>query len=245
LRFAVFSDVHGNCVALDAVLSDIERQSVDGVVCLGDAVQGGSQPAETISRLRKLRVPTVMGNADFWLLAGGRTYGGEQVSQAQMEMRAWSLSRLKAEDLEFVKQFESIITLSLGDESLVCFHGSPSSFDDLIWPTTPEEKFVQLMSGYGNSILCGGHTHLQQLRRLKDSFYFNPGSIGFSYDHSQTGDEPRADHWAEYAIVASDKRRSGVEFRRVPFDTEEWIRATARSRRPDADRVSRGYSARD
>jgi len=155
LRIAVFSDIHGNCVALDAVLSDIERQSVDKLVCLGDAVQGGAQPVETLSRLRERRVPTVIGNADYWLLSGGRTYGGEQVSEAQMEMRAWSLSKLKPEDLEFIRQFKSTITLSLDNESLVCFHGSPKSFDDLIWPTTPEEKFVQLMSDFGNSILCG------------------------------------------------------------------------------------------
>ena len=41
MRIAVFSDIHGNCVAFDNVLSDIERQSVDGMVCLGDAIQGG------------------------------------------------------------------------------------------------------------------------------------------------------------------------------------------------------------
>ena len=87
-------------MALDAVLSDIKKQSADEMVCLGDAVQGGSQPAETISRLRELRVPTVMGNADYWLLTGETTSAAEQVSDAQMEMRAWSLSRLKREDLD-------------------------------------------------------------------------------------------------------------------------------------------------
>jgi putative phosphoesterase len=242
VRIAVFSDVHGNCVALDAVLSDIERESVDKVVCLGDAVQGGSQPAETVSRLRGLRVPTVMGSADSWLLTGKNTSATEQVSEAQMAMRAWSLSKLTKEDLEFVGQFKSVITLPLENESLVCFHGSPKSFDDLIWPTTPEEEFVQLMSGYGNSILCGGHTHLQQLRRFKDFFYFNPGSVGFSYDHSQTGEDPRADRWAEYAIVSSDKKGSGIEFRRVPFDAKEWISVTARSGKANADRIYRQYS---
>lgn len=171
-----------------------------------------------------------------------RTSKVESVSDAQVQMRVWSLSKLSEEDLAFVKQFKSIITLSLGDRSLVCFHGSPTSFDDLIWPTTPEEEFVRLMNGYGDSRLCGGHKHLQYLRRLKDTFFFNPGSVGFSYDHSQTGEEPRADSWAEYAIISADERGSGVEFRRVPFDTKDWIMATARSGRPDADRVAGAYS---
>ena len=140
-----------------------------------------------------------------------------------------------------IKQFKNIITLSLGDESLVCFYGSPVSFDDLIWPTTPEVEFVRMVSGYGSSMLCGGHTHLQQLRRFKDSFFFNPGSVGFSYDHSQTVEEPRADSWAEYAIIASDKNSSGLEFRRVPFDTKEWIRVTIRSGRPNAPSIPRTF----
>lgn len=231
-------------MALDAVLSDIGKESVDGMVCLGDAIQGGAQPAETVSRLRELRVPTVMGNSDAWLLTGEDPSAKETVSDAQKEVRAWSLSRLMKKDLDFIRQFKNIITLSLGDEKLVCFHGSPASFDDLIWPTTAEEEFVRVVSGFGSSILCGGHTHLQHLRRFKGSFYFNPGSVGFSYDHSKSPEELSADNWAEYAIVSSEKGCSGVEFRRIPFDTEEWIKVTTRSGRPGADKVSRAYSAR-
>ncbi len=244
MRIAVFSDVHGNCVALDAALSDVDKQSVDGMVCLGDAIQGGSQPDETISRLREFRVPTVMGNSDYWLLTGETRSSGEPVSDAQLKVRAWSLSRLNEKDLDFIKQFKRIITLTLGDESLVCFHGSPASFDDLIWPTTSEEEFVRMVSGFGDSILCGGHTHLQHLRRFKHSFYFNPGSVGFSYDHSQTVEEPHADSWAEYAIITSTRKCIGVEFRRVLFDAKEWITVTTMSGRPYADKVSREYSAR-
>jgi hypothetical protein len=108
------------------------------MVCLGDAIQGGSQPAESVSRLRDLRVPTVMGNSDAWLLTGEISSVGEPVSSVQLEVRAWSLSKLKEADLDFIRQFKNVIKLPLGDESLVCFHGSPASFDDLIWPSTPE-----------------------------------------------------------------------------------------------------------
>ncbi len=240
----MFSDVHGNCLALDKVLSDIEEQGVDGMVCLGDAIQGGAQPAETVTHLREARIPTVMGNADYWLLTGDNTSPEEQVSNAQMEVRAWSLSKLKKEDLDFTRQFKNVITLPLDDQSLVCFHGSPGSFDEKIWPTTPEDDFMRMVGGCGSSILCGGHVHLQYLRRLGHSCLFNPGSVGSSWNHSQTVDEPRADSWAEYAIVSMDNRGSGLEFRRVPFDPEEWIGMTAKNGRPYPDRVSREYSGK-
>ncbi len=214
------------------------------MVCLGDAIQGGAQPAETVKRLREARIPTVMGNADYWLLTGDSTSSKEQVSNAQMEVRAWSLSKLKTEDLDFIRQFKSIITLPLDNDGLVGFHGSPASFDEQIWPTTPEDDFLRVVDGYGNSILCGGHIHLQYLRRLRDSFFFNPGSVDSSWNHSQTVEEPRANSWAEYAIVSMDNRGSGLEFRRVPFDPEEWIRVTTKSGRPYPDRVSREYSGK-
>ena len=244
MRTAVFSDIHGNCVALDAILADIKKLAVDSMVCLGDAIQGGAQPAETASRLREHRVPTVMGNADSWMLTGEDPGAKEPISNAQREVRAWQLSRLKQDDLDFISQFRSTITLSLGERDLLCFHGSPSSFNEQIWPTTSEEEFVEMVGGHGNAILCGGHTHLQQLRRFNDSYFFNPGSVGFSWDHSESEEELRADSWAEYAIVSSEGSSQAIEFRRVPFNTDEWLGITTASGRPHADEVVRRYSTR-
>ena len=64
MHIAVLSDIHGNCVALDAALADLQQRAVDRLVCLGDAIQGGPQPAETGRRLRDLGCPIVLGNAD-------------------------------------------------------------------------------------------------------------------------------------------------------------------------------------
>ena len=68
MRVALFSDVHGNAVAFDVFLADLDRQDVDRVVCLGDHAQGGPQPAECLERLRDLECPAVMGNSDDFLL---------------------------------------------------------------------------------------------------------------------------------------------------------------------------------
>src|SRR6185437_2044182 len=86
MRIAVISDIHGNCIALDAVLADQRARALDQVVCLGDAIQGGPQPAETVARLRELGCAIVMGNADAWLLTGEAT-GSEATSAAQEAVR--------------------------------------------------------------------------------------------------------------------------------------------------------------
>ena len=116
MRLAVISDMHGECLALDQVLQDIRRQGIEQMVCLGDALQGGSQPAETLARLRELNCPVVMGNADAWLIAGQDTSTGEEPSRQQQEVRAWSLAQLSPSDVAFVQQFHSTIKIPLEAE---------------------------------------------------------------------------------------------------------------------------------
>jgi predicted phosphodiesterase len=92
LRVALFSDVHGNAVAFAAFLADLDDQSVDAVVCLGDHAQGGPQPVECLERLRDLRCPAVMGNSDHFLLT--LDPGEEEVTEAQIENAKWAQSQL-------------------------------------------------------------------------------------------------------------------------------------------------------
>ena len=69
----VLSDIHGNRVALDAVLDDVANHPVDQWVCLGDTVQGGAQPVEVLDRLVELDCPVIIGNADEEVLARNLT----------------------------------------------------------------------------------------------------------------------------------------------------------------------------
>ena len=50
-RLAVVSDIHGNAAALEAVLAEIDAESCDGVLCLGDTVGYGASPAKCLSSL--------------------------------------------------------------------------------------------------------------------------------------------------------------------------------------------------
>ena len=59
MQIAILSDMHGNCIALDAARADLQRHPVDQIVCLGDAVQGGPQPAQVVARLREIACPVV------------------------------------------------------------------------------------------------------------------------------------------------------------------------------------------
>lgn len=240
-RIAVISDIHGNCVALDAALADIRRASVDQVVCLGDAIQGGAQPAATVQRLRELACPVVMGNADAWMLTGVQT-GNEPFTEMQERVRQWSLSQLSADDQAFIAAFTPTVTLPFTpDHQLLCFHGSPTSFDEILLPSLSADEFRRALAPFAPAIMTGGHTHLQQVRRLDATFFFNPGSIGVAYSHDQPEGAFRLDPWAEYAILSETDGVIGLEFRRAPLPMEALREALATSGHPDANRLLGEY----
>jgi len=165
MRIGIISDIHGNDLAFEAVEADIQQQPVDQIVCLGDAIQGGPQPAAVVQRLRALNCPVVMGNADAWLNSNVET-ADEGIPPERLkkmgEIRNWSLSQLTVDDRAFISNFQPTVTIRLDDGlDLLCFHGSPTSFDDIILPAAPEEEFQKYLGPYADHILTGGHTHAQ------------------------------------------------------------------------------------
>jgi predicted phosphodiesterase len=226
----LFSDVHGNAVAFDALLADLDMRRVDRLVCLGDVVQGGPQPVECLERLRALHCRVVMGNADWYVLTGDP--GVEPETESQRRNRAWSLGQLSQEDRAYIRSF----TPTVDEPPVLAFHGSPGSFEDVILPTTPEEDFRRFLNGAEAPILTGGHTHLQFVRRRGDSLFVNPGSVGLSYE--QPADAIRFDPWAAWAVVEVDDGHVSVEFRRAPFDPTAVAEAIEASGLPDKGRAA-------
>jgi putative phosphoesterase len=234
MRIALISDIHGNLVALDAVLDDIESQRPEGLVCLGDVAVFGPQPHEVSQRLMRLDCPVVMGNTDEWLLNPGLPeQPDDQEARHHEEIAFWCLDQLLPTDLEFLRTFRPTIEISLEpDMSLLCFHGSPKSNRDVIVATTPDDQLEQLFSGYDMALLAGGHTHEQLLRRYRGQTIINPGSVGLPIERLPAAD--RNPPWAEYALISWQAGLLAIELRRVPIDVDEIVGAALRSGMPHA-----------
>jgi diadenosine tetraphosphatase ApaH/serine/threonine PP2A family protein phosphatase len=102
-----------------------------------------------------------------------------------------------------------------------------------------------MLGPFQPAILTGGHTHLQQVRRLGETFFFNPGSAGFAYNRNQPEEDFKADPWAEYAVLGVDQGRTRLEFRRVPFDAAKMIHIIEASGMPYAEEQAARYQPRD
>ncbi len=232
-RIALISDIHGNDVAFGAVLDSISGLRVDQIVCLGDVVQGGPQPAETLERLETLDCLTVLGNADAFLLEVAAD-SPEPLTEQHLDVREWTLSRLEPEQVSLIRAFEPTIELEVDSYRLLCFHGSPRSYHDLLLPDF-ERASVAPYEDHRADLLAGGHTHTQWTRRIGEALYVNPGSVGLAYDRHQPEDDFKLTPVAEYALVFLEESGLSVEFRRIPYSFEELREATAAGGRPYGD----------
>jgi predicted phosphodiesterase len=241
MKLAVFSDIHGSATALDAVLDDIARTSVDQLVCLGDCIQGGPQPGQVVARLRGLGCPVVMGNADSWLFTGAWSSDDRSTDERRRmleDVRSWTVSRLSAADRAFIQAFSPTVALDVGGRSFLGYHGSPDSFDDILMPDMPRERFDELLGPHAADFMAGGHVHLQFQRTLGNgSLHFNPGSVGESYDRTTPEVRWKKNPWAEYAVLECDGGRVGIDFRRVPYDVPAYVAALRESGRPHAEQA--------
>lgn len=211
---------------------------MDQVVCLGDVLQGGCQPAAVLALLEPLRWPTILGNADAFVLDAEA--GAETPTERHLAVREWTREQLCAEGLAHIDTFEPTLTVPIGGgRDLLAFHGSPSSYDDVILPPLDEEEFRRLLGPPRADFMAGGHVHLQWLRRYGATTFVNPGSVGLSYDHAQPEDDFHIDSFAAYARIGVDEGgRTEIAFRRVPFDREAVLVAIAASGIPHADSLA-------
>jgi putative phosphoesterase len=235
VRTALISDIHGNAVALDAVLADARRRSVDAVVCLGDLATLGPQPADVLDRLAERRVPCIMGNHDAALLdpARARAY---RIAPALIDSLHWCAARLARHHRAFLRACLPLLRMPLGESGeMLCFHGSPRSNVETISAATPGIGLDRLLRGSDADVLAGGHSHFPLLRMHRGRYVINPGSVGAAFLTPACGRKPPTLlPWAQYAVVESGRRSLGVVFRRVAFDLAAFLRAVDISDLPPA-----------
>ncbi len=196
---ALISDIHGNAVALDAVLADIDDHHVDHVVCLGDIAACGPEPETVIARLSELGCPCVAGNTDEWLLGRLLPEPHERDYGPLMALIEWGASTISARARRFLAGLPARRELEIDGARLLCFHGSPRSSREGILAETPEQTLRELVRPLSGSLYAGGHTHLQLVRRFDSALLVNPGSVGVALAADAPSSTPL--RVAHYALV--------------------------------------------
>ncbi|MGH3134402.1 MAG: metallophosphoesterase family protein [Gaiellaceae bacterium] len=199
MRVAALNDIHGNLPALDAVLSEVEREGVNAIVCGGDVI-GGPFAVEVLDRLTSLaNARFLRGNADRLIVEG--VLENEQDWAAERR-------RLGDERLREIASWPLTVELDIDGlgRTLFC-HAIPSADEPIFTRITPDEDVRELIGGVEAELVVCGHTHVQFDRRLPGGpRIVNAGSVGMPYEGR------RGAFWALLGPA--------VELRRTEYDVE-------------------------
>ena len=219
MRIAVFSDVHGNRHALQAVLQDIEDRNPDFTICLGDLVGYNAFPGEVVRLIRDNGIVTVMGNYDDAIanrrMVCGCDYQDEKNAELGIKSITWTAENTGPEEKEFMRSLPEKVIRELANYKVLFVHGSPRKLNEYLYEDFPAGDVLAMMQEAGADVLVCGHTHLPYHRVIEGRDVINAGSAG----------KPKhGDPDAVYALVEF-KTDIKTEFIKVPYDYEAAARA--------------------
>ena len=148
MRVALISDIHGNRVALETVLSEIEKESPDRVVCLGDIAAMGPDPGGTLDLLQSFGCPVIMGNADTELFTDPAEIRAKIDNPIVRDLIIWTQEQIDDQQRAFVASFVPTLELDLGSGvRLLCFHGSPARTPRSFAPRPSSDALREAIDG--------------------------------------------------------------------------------------------------
>ncbi|MCD4814199.1 metallophosphatase family protein [bacterium] len=118
MRVAVFSDVHGNLEALEAVLADISAYHADAIDCLGDVVGYGADPAACLEKIDKQCRVKILGNHEAAML---QPVQDMPMNHWAHQAARWTRHQLMADHLDIIRQWPMV---KVGEDARLV-HGSP------------------------------------------------------------------------------------------------------------------------
>lgn len=237
VRIAVISDIHGNTIALDAVLADARSQGVDQYWFLGDHVAIGPEPVAVLDRIAALRdARHIRGNTDRYVVTGEGPPPSLDAVRANPALIptytliaasfAWTRGYVTARGwFEWLEKLPLDIRLTAPDGTRVlAVHASPGTDDgEGVHPGRASSEIGALITGADADLVLVGHTHEPMLRRVDDVLVVNAGSVS----------NPRApDLRACYVVLESTLAGTRVQHRRVAYDHDAFTETVRRSRHP-------------
>jgi predicted phosphodiesterase len=237
MRLAILADIHGNLAALEAVMADVKRQSVDGLIVAGDFVDR-PQPLETVRAVQALGACAIRGNREDYVLA----YAGQDAPAHWRTSRQWIgvrwlCERLDREALDYIASLPAECAYSAGGaDPIRVVHAAPRSTTELVLPgRDPVAMALYRQAGllglrrspisidraltrFDEATLICAHSHIPWKQEPDGKLVINPGSVGIPIN---------GDTRAQYALLTWESNRWQTEHRAVSYDIDR-IRAAYR-----------------
>ena len=229
MRLAVFSDIHGNLLALRAILADARAQGASAFITAGDLVARAPYPLETMALLQEIGALMIRGNADQYQIDYDlhRKERGNQRGPA-FDVVRWIDQTIGEHGVRWLESLPKEMVVALpGMPPIRVVHGSPGNLNRGLVPgdaetlrvfrtaglwrsEDPPAPLAQQLNGAAESLIICAHTHIPWRETVAGRVVFNPGGGGIPVN----GD-PRA----QYALVNWSGEQWQIEHRAVTYDT--------------------------
>lgn len=230
MTIALFSDIHANLPAFEAMLTDLKSRSPGAVYCLGDLIGYNVWPNEIIAEVRKRGIATLAGNHD-------------------QKSKGFAYELVSAENRDYLNTLPATIKLEyqLNNDHLniLLAHGSPRKIDEYVLADTNEAYVLEMMNEAKAHVLCVGHSHKPYHRVIQtDTGYkhiINIGSVGKPKDNNPMGCYVIIKLNENSSVEAKDSIH--VDFIRVAYDVEKAAKGVEESPLPNelADMLRKGF----
>ena len=245
MRYAVFTDIHGNLEALLAVLKFVHKKKIDHYLFLGDLVGYGASPNEVIQKILTLKpLSLIRGNHDKAVCGLDSVQTFNPIAASAIH---WTKSHISKKNLDFLSRLQKS-PMTIHEKITIC-HGAPFDEDYYIFG---EFDAAEAFAYFQTPLCFFGHTHFPFIYAEKDQivegtflegdhnevklekdvrYLINPGSVGQPRDRNPS---------AAFAVYDSEARL--VKFHRVNYDIEEAQRKILDQKLPPAlaERLSLG-----
>jgi putative phosphoesterase len=229
MRIVFLSDIHGNAVALEAVLEDISKRNIDKIIVLGDISYRGPEPKRALELVKNLNTDVIKGNADEWVVRGIKE--GEVAESALQMMnkeRDWIFMRLTEEDISYLAELPTEIKLEAEKIMIHAFHATPTSLFDVVQPFESDENLLKKMMKSGADIFVYAHIHKPFIRYIHGKCLINIGSVDLPFDGLTK---------SSYAIVDVKDGSFQTSIVRVDFDLDTIIKQYQESDYPNSEQM--------
>ncbi len=231
-KIGIFTDVHGNNLALNVVLNKIQEIGVDEIISLGDLIAIGPNNNEVLEIVTRLQnFTTIRGNHERYYLQGFFN----PLSCTEASHQDWVKQSIDPKFGKFLENTSYVITKEIEGVKLGFTHYplrslNPDRFEYIVHNPKPED-LDKLFKNIDAEVICYGHEHVASFIKGK-KLYLDPGSCGCPYPEANT---------TRCMVLIIDNGQVEYEVFKLKYDSSKVVESMYQKDMPDKDFIAHDF----